>query len=159
MTLVASDQPGVFGVDETAWDSASAHWHGLSPARIRMPTSSKFTASPACRAAQLHTGPRNLVRSILCTLVSLGSNIGAYAELYFVEPPSWTKTDNWRPAAAPGSQYYWHDTSFAPSCQWDIGRLLSDALFVPVRRAPACCYLQPLHHAQGVHRQATPIYQ
>eukprot|EP00892_Ulva_mutabilis_P001833 jgi/Ulvmu1/11650/UM008_0054.1 len=92
------------------------------------------------RTRQLHKHQRvKLLHGALCTLITLGSSMGAYAELYFVEPPSWTKTDNWRPAAAPGSQYYWHDTSFAPSCQWDIGRLLNDALFVPACTWTAGC--------------------
>lgn len=96
----------------------------------------------ACRAARPGMGSQHYLFScLLCTLVVLGSIVGAHGSKYFIAPPSWTKTENWRPAAAPGSQYYWHDTSFAPSCPWDIGRLLNEALFVPVRFHRPCSFV------------------
>lgn len=57
------------------------------------------------------------------------------AETYFVEPPNWERTDNWRPPASPGNNFYWHDRSWAPECPWDIGRLTKKSL-----TAPACTW-------------------
>jgi hypothetical protein len=56
-------------------------------------------------------------------------------DLYFIEPPSWSKTGNWRPPSQPETTFYWKDTTWAPACQWDIGRLLKEELAVPVRIA------------------------
>lgn len=83
------------------------------------------------------------------------------AETYFVEPPNWERTDNWRPPASPGNTFYWHDRSWAPECPWDIGRLTKKSLTAPVRRYQTAYVLlirSPGFTFSIVHSLPSPVY-